>query len=171
MWFDSEHWPWHRRRQPRLARAAVTLAVAATATLVLLPASWSADRSPTQCVRVSTNVARYCGPASARLSVFPDALFRGGFCARKVVGGIGLLQVRIGAKALDGTRANDGLSYFSLGFADARAKPRSGNVIAFFRSRRWFGRVVSSNGTTDGGTFVAQGVAGSHGSVSGQFRC
>src|SRR6266851_1101293 len=122
MWFDFEQWPSHRRKRPRFARAAVTLAIAATATLVA-PDSQSADRSPTQCVRVSANVARYCGPASARLSVFPDVLFRGGFCARKVVGGIALLHVRIGAKALDGSRANDGLSYFSLGFADARAKP------------------------------------------------
>jgi hypothetical protein len=124
-----------------------------------------------RCVRADAHVAHYCGRASARLSVFPGALFEGGFCARKRVTGVALLQVRIGAMLLDGSSTNGGLTYFSLGIADSRSKPTSGNVIAFFRSRRWFGRVVSMQGGAVGGTFVAQGIMGGHGSAHGRFRC
>lgn len=171
MWLNLEQWPWRRRRQTRLARAAVALGIAAMATLVPLPASQSAERSPRQCVRLRGNVARYCGPASARLSVFPDALFRGGSCARKRVTGIDLLQVRIGAKSLDGSLTNGGLSYFSLGIAESHSKPTSGNVIAYDRSQRWVGRVVSLQGGAGGGAFVARAVAGSRGRASGRFSC
>jgi hypothetical protein len=163
----------HPSSDPRprmgLARAAVRVGIATT--IATVAPSHSVVGGATPCVRTSANVARYCGSASARLSVFPDALFRGGFCARTMIAGSALLQVRIGAKALDGSWANDGLSYFSLGFADSRSQQRSGNVIAFFRSKRWLGRVVSSKRKRDGGTFVAQGVAGSRGRASGRFRC
>jgi hypothetical protein len=87
------------------------------------------------------------------------------------VAGVDLLQVRIGAMLLDETPANGGLTYFSLGIADSRSKPTSGNVIAFFRSRRWFGRVISMKDGAVGGTFVAQGITGSHGRANGRFRC
>jgi hypothetical protein len=171
MSFFLEHRPWQRRWRTRLARALVTLGIAAMATIVPLPASPLADRSPTQCARVRASVARYCGTASARLSVFPDVLFRGGSCARKRITGIDLLQVRIGAKALDGSRTNGGLPYFSLGIAESRSMPASGNVIAYDRSQRWFGRVASLRGDAGGGTFVAQGIAGSRGRAGGRFSC
>jgi hypothetical protein len=160
------------RRQQRLTRQWVALGVsAATGALALLSGSGSAAGTATLCVRTSASVARYCGPASASLSVFPDTRFRGGFCVWKTVGSVALLQVRVGAKALDGSPANDGLPYFSLGAAGSRSRPESGNVVAFFRSRRWIGRLLSLKNDVGGGTYLAAGIAGSHGRASGRFRC
>jgi hypothetical protein len=175
MWFGFELRASCPRWQTRLGLASVALAVAVAVAATIashapLSRSGSPAGSPAPCVRISGHAALYCGPASARLSPFPGTLFRGGFCARKTVAGVRLLQVRIGAKALDESRANDGLPYFSLGSAVARSQPTSGNVIAFFRSRRWLGRVVSMQGDAGGGIFVADGVAG-RGRASGQFRC
>jgi hypothetical protein len=156
----------------RLAGAAVALGIAAPmATLAPPSGSHSAAEAPTRCVRISAKVARYCGPASARLSAFPDARFKGGFCARKMVAGVALLQVRIGARSLDGSSTNDSLPYFSLGAADSRSRPTSGNVVAFYRSRRWVGRVLAMRSEAGGGRFVAQGLAGSRSRASGRFRC
>ena len=160
-------------RQPRLfARAAVTVAIAA-AIGILPPRSNSpaAAGATTACVQISRNVAHYCGPAAARLSVFPAAVFRHGSCTRKRNGGFRLLQVRIGVRSLDGSRTNGGLPYFSLGIAGSRSQPKSGNVIAYYRSRRWVGRVGSFKGDEDGGTFVAEGIAGSRGRATARFRC
>jgi hypothetical protein len=166
----------HRLSDPRpriwLARAAVAVGIAATmATLAPLSSSQSAVGGTTRCIRTSGNVAHYCGRARARLSVFPNALFKGGFCAHKKVAGIDLLQVRIGAKSLDASRTNGGLPYFSLGIADPRSRPRSGNVIAYYRSKRWVGRVVSWKGGAAGGMFGAQSIVGGHGEAGGRFRC
>jgi hypothetical protein len=77
----------------------------------------------------------------------------------------------VGAKALDGSPGNEGLPYFSLGSAGSPSQSRSGNVIAFLRSRRWLGRLVSLKTGAGGGTFVAQGLAGSHGRARGRFGC
>jgi len=46
-----------------------------------------------------------------------------------------------------------------------------GNVITYRRSRRWVGRVGSFKGEDTGGTFVAQGIAGSRGYATASFRC
>ena len=119
------------------------------------------------CLQTGGKVAHYCGPASASLSVFPGVAFRSGSCARKVVNGVHLLQVRIGAKALDGSRTNDGLRLFSLGMSDSRA----GSLVTYYRSKRWFGRVVSFRSEARGETFVTQGVSGSRGYATGSFRC
>jgi hypothetical protein len=170
--FGFEHQSSCPGNRTRLARAAVALGIAAPmATLAPPSGSHSAAGTPTRCVRISAKVARYCGPASARLSVFPDARFRSGFCARERVAGVALLQVRIGARSLDGSSTNDRLPYFSLGAADSRSRPTSGNVVAFYQSRRWVGRVVSMKTETDGGRFVAQGLAGNQGRATGRFRC
>lgn len=171
MWFGFP--PRSSCLRPMLfARAAVAVAIAAPITII--PARWSFDAAAgatTACVHISTNVARYCGPATARLSVFPRAFFRDGACTRKRLGGVRLLQVRIGAKSLDGSRTNGGLPYFSLGIVGSQSQPKRGNVIAYYRSRRWVGRVGSFNGDEDGGTFVAQGIAGSRGRATARFRC
>lgn len=168
MWFGEHRQEYPRRLRP-LGRATVALGIATTiATLVA--SSPSAVRTPTRCVRFAAGVVRYCGPASARLSVFPGVVFKGGFCLRKLVGEVRLLQVRIGMKALDGSRFNDGLTYFSLGAAGSRSRPKSGNVIAYYRSRRWVGRVVSLEGDA-GGSFVTEGIGSSRGRATGQFRC
>ena len=153
-----------------LGRAAVAVAIAA-AMLPPQSTSLSAVGTTTACVHISRNVAHYCGPATARLSVFPDAFFRRGSCTRKRIAGVRLLQVRIGARSLDGSSTNGGLPYFSLGLAGAGSRPKSGNVVAYYRSRRWVGRVGSFKSDEDGGTFVAQGIAGSRGGARARFRC
>jgi hypothetical protein len=155
-----------------LTRAAVAVGIVATmsiGTSLANPRSAAGTAKP--CVRLSRNVAHYCGPATARLSVFPLAFFRHGLCTRKRVGAVRLFQVRVGARSLDGSRANDGLPYFSLGSAGSRSQRASGNVIAFFRSKRWIGRVLSLNSNRGGGTFVAEGFGGNRGRARGQFRC
>ena len=155
-----------------LARTAVAVAIAAAiGMLALRSTSHAAVGTTTACVHISGNVAHYCGRATARLSVFPAAFFRRGSCARRRVGGVRLLQIRIGARSLDGSRTNGGLPYFSLGVAGSHSQPRSGNVIAYYRSRRWVGRVGPFKGDEDGGTLVAEGIAGSRGRATGSFRC
>ena len=155
-----------------LGRAAVAVAIAAATGCshpnrrpfrrsgLRLPASTSAGTSHTT-----------AGPATARLSVFPDAFFRRGSCTRKRIAGVRLLQVRIGARSLDGSSTNGGLPYFSLGLAGAGSRPKSGNVVAYYRSRRWVGRVGSFKSDEDRGTFVAQGIGGSRGDAHARFRC
>ena len=155
-----------------LGRTAVAVATAvASGMLPPQSTSLSAVGTATACVHISRNVAHYCGPATARLSVFPTAFFRHGSCTRKMVDGVRLLQVRIGARSLDGSSTNGGLPYFSLGLAGARSQPKSGNVVAYYGSPRWVGRVNSFKGDEDGGTFVAQGIAGSRGDARARFRC
>jgi hypothetical protein len=157
-----------------MLRACLGLAVTMVAAIGLLPprsTSDSAAGNATACVRISRNVAHYCGPATARLSVFPAAFFRHGSCTRKQVGGVRLLQVRIGARLLDGSSTNGGLPYLSLGIAGSRSRPTSGNVIGYFRSRRWVGRIESFRGDEEAGAFVAQGIAGSRGRARGRFDC
>jgi hypothetical protein len=155
-----------------VARATVAATAAATVELLAVASSsHSAVEPADRCVRIDGTAARYCGPATARLSVFPGVAFRNGFCTRKRVGGIDLLQVRIGARSLDGDRANDGLTYFSLGSAASASQPRSGNVIAYYRSKRWFGRIVSFRREPRGGAFVSRGVAGMGGRAIARFRC
>jgi hypothetical protein len=146
------------------------LALGVAIALLSLPAS-APVRAGTTCVHVDRNVAHYCGPATARLSIFAAARFRHGSCTRRRVGSVRLLQVRIGARSLTGSSTNAGLPYFSLGLVAARSGQKSGNVIAFFRARRWVGRVGSFKGDQNGGTFVAQGIAGSRGRTRGRFRC
>lgn len=171
MWLGFRHRSSFTRSRMPLA-AAMTIGIVAT---IGMPFSRSSSDAAVEtaigCVRVSGNVVRYCGPSSARLSVFAGAVFSHGFCARKRLDGIDLLQVRIGAKSLDGSRTNDGLPYFSLGIAGARSRPKSGNVIAYYRSKRWIGRIVSFKGDPRGGTLVTRGVAGSRGRATARFCC
>jgi len=156
-----------------LACAALPVAIAVT-TVMLRPGSTSdgaSGRAATVCDHIRGNAVRYCGRATARLSVFPTARFRQGSCVRKRAGGTRLLQVRIGARSLDGSRTNDGLAYFSLGITDSRSQRVSGNVLAYYRSRRWIGRISSFNGGEDGGTFITLSIAASARHATGRFSC
>jgi hypothetical protein len=157
---------------PRSRRAAVALAIVVTVeTMTAAAGSRSAVGDAARCVHIDGNVARYCGPATGRLSVFPGAAFKGGSCTRTRVEDVHLLQVRIGARSLDGSSTNDGLPYLSVGITASRSQPRSESVIAYDRSKRWFGRGISFRGQADRGTIVAQGVAGSRGRAIANFRC
>ena len=171
MWFGFRLTLRVKRPPMLLAQMLVALGIAVIVMSPPRSASHAKAGATTACVRIEGNVAHYCGPATARLSVFPAAFFRHGSCARKRASGVRLLQVRIGARSLDGSGTNGGLPYFSLGIAGSHSKPKSGNVIAYYRSRRWVGRVGSFGGGEDGGTFVAQGIAGSRGRATGRFRC
>ena len=104
-------------------------------------------------------------------SVDSTARFRQGSCVRKRAGGTRLLQVRIGARSLDGSRTNDGLASFSLGITGSRSQRVSGNVLAYYRSRRWIGRISSFNGGEDGGTFITLSIAASARHATGRFSC
>lgn len=90
---------------------------------------------------------------------------------RKQVGRVELLQVRIGARSLDGSWTNEGLPLFSLGVAHPPAQPLGGSVIAYYRGTRWSGRAAALTRDAQGGTFVAEGVGRSHGRASGRFHC
>ena len=172
MWFGFP--PLSPCLQPPMQFSRTAVAVALGAAIGMLPArsaSHAAVRTATACVHISRNVANYCGPATAQLSVFPGAVFRNGTCTRRRIDAVRLLQVRIGARSLDGSQTNHGLQYFSLGSADSRSQPQSGNVVAYYRSRRWFGRGVFLKGGAEGGTFLVRGVAGNRGRAIASFRC
>jgi hypothetical protein len=156
----------------RLAWAAFGVGVVvALGTSAFVSSVGSAVWRTAACVRISGKVARYCGSATGRLSVFPGVVFRNGFCARKSVGGVELLQVRIGMRSLDGSCTNGGLALFSLGISGRSSRPTGGSVVAYYRSGRWVGGGVSFRGDARGGTFAAQGVAGSRGRAIGSYRC
>ena len=106
MWFGFSPRSSCVRPPMLLAPTAVAVAIAA-AIGMLAPRSTSHATvgTTTACVHISGNVAHYCGVATARLSVFPAAFFRHGSCARKRVGGVRLLQIRIGARSGRGPRS------------------------------------------------------------------
>lgn len=123
------------------------------------------------CLRVSGNIARYCGPATARLSAFPGIVFRKGSCSHRQSGGVRLLDVRIGAKSLDARPANDGLLLFSLQLTGPQSNPTSGVILAYFNSKLWQGRAIWYRGDGQAGTFRARGVFPTGGQATGSFHC
>jgi hypothetical protein len=128
-----------------------------------------ATNSP--CMHVHAGITRYCGPATARLSVFPGILFSGGSCMNRISGGVHLLTIRIGAKSLVPGLTNDGLILFTLQLTGPLAHPTSGLVLAYSRWKYWQGRSVSFRGDARVGTFLAEAVFPSRGQASGSFRC
>jgi hypothetical protein len=119
---------------------------------------------------ISQGVIRYCGPATARLSIFPGVTFRNGGCRRQTVGGAPLLSLGLGAHSQNAT-TNKGLPYFGLTLSGPLSRPTGGGVIVYYKSKRWGGRGVSFKATASGGTFVVKGIGGSSGTASGSFRC
>jgi hypothetical protein len=155
-----------------LARGSVAAGIAAAvAAFALASGNPPAIVRVSTCVHVSGETAHYCGPATARISVFRHAVFRHGACTRKRVGDVTLLQVRIGARSLDGNSTNAGLTFFSLGMTGSPSQPERGNVVAYYRSKRWLGRGVTAKRDARGGTFLARGIAGSRGRATASFRC
>jgi hypothetical protein len=138
----------------------------------VLVASADPDRHhAAPCMDGGANFVVYCGPAIARLAVFPGVVFRNGSCRHKLVSGVRLLQLRLGARSLDGSPTNRGRTYLSLGFSGSRARREVGTVLAYFRSRRWIGRGVSFAGDANGGWFVVRAAGSSSGTTEGMFRC
>jgi hypothetical protein len=115
-------------------------------------------------------VVRYCGPATARLTIFPGVTFKNGTCRRQTLKSGPLLSLGLGARSQN-VATNSGLTYLGLTVSGPLSKPTGGGVIAYYKSKRWGGRGVSFKATSSGGTFVVQGINGSSGRASGSFRC
>lgn len=111
-----------------------------------------------------------CGPASARLSVFPGTTFRNGTCKREAVAGEQTLTLELG-QLVPGSKANGGRSYFKVAISGPLSKPTSGYLIAFRNSKRWAGTGKSFKGTARGGSFKVRGTPPSRGTATGSFRC
>src|SRR5919199_4358917 len=112
--------------------------------------------------RIAGGVVRYCGPATAHLSVFPGVTFRNGTCKRQVVKGVPLLVLGMGARTQNAA-TNGGLAYFGLTVSGPAAHPTGGGGVALWKGERWGGRGVSFSGSASGGAFVARGINGSRG--------
>jgi hypothetical protein len=116
------------------------------------------------------SIVRYCGPATARLSIFPGLTFKNGSCKRQTVNGAPLLSLGLGARSRNAA-TNSGLAYFGLTISGPPSRPTGGGVIAYYKGKRWGGRGVSFKGSATGGTFVVSGINGSRGTAKGSFRC
>jgi hypothetical protein len=120
---------------------------------------------------------RFCGPATAKLSIFAGVTFRNGTCVRKTANGLPNLSLKLGARSLQNPLqkggTNGGLAYFDLSVVGSLSHPVGGGVIAFYKGKHWYGRGVSFRGSAQSGTFVAQGIPerGSHGRATGSFHC
>ena len=115
-------------------------------------------------------VVRYCGPATARLSIFGGVTFKNGTCKRQTLSSGPLLSLGLGARSQNAA-TNSGLTYLGLTVSGPLSKPTGGGVIAYYKSKRWGGRGVSFRARASGGTFVVKGINGSTGTASGSFRC
>jgi len=148
-----------------LLAGTVALAVAAASASANVDAATSACKP-----RLAGETVVYCGPATARLSVFPGGVFTSGSCRRSVVAGVPQLTVKIGARTQD-ARTNSGRAYFGLSISGPLSHPTGGGVIAYSKSERWGGVGVGFHGNTNAGTFVASGINGSSGHATGSFHC
>ena len=159
----------------RLSSATLAAGATIAAAVALLSVSaitTSADaRDAAACkARLINRAVHYCGPATARLSVFPGVTFRHGKCSHQTLKSGPLLSVGIGVRTRD-PKTNNGQAYFGLTISGKLSKPTGGGVIAYANGKRWGGRGVSFNGTARGGTFVVRGISGSRGTATGRFDC
>lgn len=114
-------------------------------------------------------VVHYCGPASARLSIFP-VTFKNGTCKRLKLNSGPLLSLGLGTRTQN-VATNGGLTYLGLTVSGPLSRPTGGGVIAYYKGKRWGGKGVSFRASASGGTFVVQGINGSRGRASGSFHC
>jgi hypothetical protein len=115
-------------------------------------------------------VVRYCGPATARLSVFSGVTFKNGTCRRTRVNGAPLLTLGLGSRTQNAA-TNGGRTYLGLTISGPLSRPTGGGVIAYYKSKRWGGRGVSFTASAAGGRFLVKGINGSKGSGTGSFSC
>ena len=115
-------------------------------------------------------VVHYCGPATARLSIFRGVTFKNGTCKRQTLKSGPLLSLGVGARSRNAA-TNSGLTYLGLTVSGPLSKPTGGGVIAYYKSKRWGGKGVSFRASASGGTFVVKGINGSSGTASGSFHC
>src|SRR5437588_6348924 len=82
------------------------------------------------------SIVRYCGPATARLSVFSGVTFKNGTCKRQTVNGAPLLVLGLGARSQTAT-TNSGLTYFGLTISGPLSRPTGGGAVAYYKGKRW----------------------------------
>jgi hypothetical protein len=145
---------------------------AALAVALAIGVSVSAARPGTLLCKptIVQKVVRYCGSATARLSIFAGDTFKNGTCKRQTLRSGPLLSLGLGARSQNAA-TNSGLTSLGLTVSGPLSKPTGGGVIAYYKSKRWGGRGVSFRATASGGTFVVKGINGSTGTASGSFRC
>jgi hypothetical protein len=155
----------------RFAALAIAALALLVGTAVSVAAAGPAAGTRALCKPAIVNqVVRYCGPATARLSVFSGVTFRRGTCKRQTVNGVSLLSLGLGSRSQN-ARTNSGLTYLGLTISGPPSRPTGGGVIAYYKSKRWGGRGVSFKGSATSGTFVVKGINGSHGTATGSFHC
>jgi hypothetical protein len=114
-------------------------------------------------------VVHFCGPATARLSVFPGVTFKGGTCSTRRDGSV-TFKLAIGTRTQD-ARHNKGLPYFGMTVTGPLSNPTGGGVIAYSNGKRWGGAGTSFQGNAKAGSFRLRGINGSSGTASGSFKC
>jgi hypothetical protein len=166
-----------RNRSLTQAAALVPIAVAVVVS-VLWGATSHAFAASKACTPQVTAVAiRYCGRATARLSLFPGVVFRNGTCNLHSGGLSPTLSLKLGTRSLKNPFQlggnNSGLAYFELSVVGPLNNPTGGGVIVFFKGKHFYGSGVSFEGNTHTGRFVIQGIRarGSHGRATGSYRC
>jgi hypothetical protein len=150
---------------------AVVLVLAALSVGTATHAARPLGRGATSCTATFAGGAmRLCGPATARLSVFHGVTFRNGTCKRETVAGEPTLTLELG-QLVPGSKTNGGRSYLKITISGPLARPTSGDVIGFYKSKRWSGVGLSFKAQARGGSFVVRGVPPSKGKATGSFRC
>jgi hypothetical protein len=152
-----------------------TAAILGTAALISVGAVWPVTGARATGAVCNPNgalqgtVVRFCGPATARLSVFPGLIFKGGTCSTKRDGSV-TFKLAIGTRTQD-ARHNKGLPYFGLTVTGPLSNPTGGGVIAYSNGKRWGGAGTSFRGNARAGSFRLRGINGSSGTASGSFEC
>ena len=111
---------------------------------------------------------RFCGPATAKLSVFPGVTFKGGTCSTKHSGAV-VFTLKIGTRTTD--RKNSGLPFFAVIITGSLAHPSGGGITAYSKGKLWYGAGTSFKGTASSGSFTAVGAGGSKGTATGSYHC
>jgi hypothetical protein len=148
-----------------LATAALTFAAVALPTAGAGAAGAACDPNGT----LQGTVVHFCGPATARLSVFSGVTFKGGTCSTKRDASV-TFRLSIGTRTQD-ARHNKGLPYFGISLSGPLSSPTGGGVIAYWKGRRWGGAGTSFHGDARAGTFSLRGINGSPGTATGSFHC
>jgi hypothetical protein len=156
-------------RSPRSVAAALAIfaGCALSASSIAAPAGAAGGRCTPGFVR---GAMRFCGPASARVSVFSGVTFRGGTCKQEVVAGERTLTLELG-QLVPGSKTNAGWPYVKIDISGPLSRPTSGYLVAFYRGKRWSGLGDSLKASRRGGSFVVRGTPPSHGVAKGSFRC
>jgi hypothetical protein len=167
----------NRRQAMKQIGATAVIGLVALTTLLIYEHGQAAAALASACRPTVTSAAiRYCGSATATLSIFKGITFRSGSCVVRP-GGSPSLSLKLGQRSLKNPfqtgGTNSGLPYFDLSVDGPLSSPVGGGVAVFWRGRHWYGRGVSFKGNARAGMFVVQGIPqrGSHGTATGSYRC